>query len=821
MLSCLILSSAALLWPGATAASLYAQRPAQAGTAQSSGTITGTVVDSTGGEPLRSVSVAVLRPQSTQPISGAITGADGGFAVQGLSPGTWRIRVSSIGYQPRYIENIALKPGALTAALGTIKLQKADVKTQEVTVEARREVIETSIDKRVYNIGQDISVAGGTAVDALQNVPSVTVDADRNIQLRGSSGVVVLIDGKPSALVGSSRQAVLEQIAATDIERVEVLNNPGAKYDPEGVSGIINIVLKRERAGGLNGTVSLGAGTRDKYTGSASLNWRDGDWTVFGSYTGQYNDYFNRGKAFQRNSSSADVFFLDQSNDGYRRTPMHGGRVGMEWSPSQTHTLSLSSSLNFNGGREYSSIRYLFLDAAQQATGNSLRTADEDRNDLSGDIDATWKMSLGKPRHEWVTSARWSFSDRRRTIDAASAGTAQVVRPVQQTDNDEAFGVVTIQSDYSEPTDLGFLETGAKVTLRNIDSDFRALQAPAIGQPLVNDSGLTNRFLYDEQVYAAYASLSTAFDNFGITAGLRYEYTAYSIDQRTTNQRQNFNYGALFPSATVKYKFSPAEEIALSYSRRINRPSTNSLNPFPSFEDPYNLRTGNPALLPEYTHSFDLSFLYFAEGFSLSPSLYYRSTSDGINRFRYIDSNGVSVTTFNNFAAEDNLGLELIAQATIAPWWRLNGNTNIFYRSLDVGNLQQGLNRTGTAVSGRLMNVFKLTDALEFQLSYFLWWPGVLAQGTMDPMHGADIAMRYEIAKGMDLSFRLSDVFDTRQFAINTNGANFTAYNERKRETQVGFLTFSWRFGIQDQSANKRGRRDRQDGGGDAMDDGF
>ncbi|MBL7997346.1 MAG: TonB-dependent receptor [Candidatus Kapabacteria bacterium] len=783
----------------------------------------GRVLDAATKQPLGYTTITVFNKRGTDTsiAGGALVAKDGGFTVTNLKPGMYRIRARYIGYTTAFVDSIRLSPDTPQLILNDILLAQSAELKKTVTVEAEKELMQNTMDARVYTVGKDLTVAGGTLTDVLQNVPSVTVDQDRSIQLRGNSNVTILVDGKPSMLVGGGRGGSgLDQIPADAIESIEIITNPSAKYDAEGMTGIINIVMRKESRSGFNGSVSLNAGTRTKYTPSLTLNYKTDNVNVYSSYSFAWQNFFNRGTSnLQTFASQSSV---NQTSSGDNESFAHTPRIGADIILAEGHTLSTSVGANLRKSTDISNNIYLFESVTPSSLRNEKRDNNQDDSQYAYDANLGYKYDIA-PQQKFSIDGRFSESVTTTDLAATQLDILNVLSPVpierQKTFTDSRNRIITLQSDYQMPLGGGFrIETGVKNTNRFIDNDFRLENFDFTLNSFFVDARLTNRVQFTENVAAGYASISGGSGGFTYSAGLRAENTAYSIDQITSQQRFDNDYFSVFPSAFLRYKLNEFNEIGISYSRRITRPSIEALNPFAQFSDPFNFRLGNPYLLPEFSNVIELTGSINAESFSITPTLYHRRSTNSFSRFRTIDSGDVTRTTFVNLATSQSTGMEMILQSTITEWWRVNVSGNVFYQQVDADNLERGLKNSAWAGNTRFNSNVVITESISAQLSYMYNIFGVISQGTLQPMYNWDIAVRYEfLDKAASLSLRVSDIFDTRQFGVNTNTAAFNQEFTRKRESRIGFLTFSYRFGIDDSSSPRRPQDEQprmDDGGG-------
>jgi len=780
--------------------------------------IQGKVSDSKG-SLIEYATVALYHLPDTQLTTGIRSGANGAFILNGFKPGKYYVQVSFLGFENYRTAAFTIKKGE-TKQLGLIKLREDQKLLNEVTVSEERSMVQYGIDKKVYNPSKDIANTGGNATDVLQNIPSVQVDVDGNIQFRGSGNVTIYIDGKLSSLSGSDPAAVLAQIPADNIERIEIISNPSAKYDAQGSGGIINVVTKKGQKNGYNGSVNLTLGSRDKYQGSLILNFRKNRWNFRTSYG------FNQRNRYSISSTNRELSTLDESNliqerNGYDIQGRHRITLGTDFQANANNSLSFTYGINQSNNWDKDLRDYAFrFEAAQDSIGyRRSNTLEFDRNQ---NMSLSWDKKFKRKDENLRVDLNWSSSYDEDDMEANQlfyAGPSYYINK-QNTLSTRDVGVMIGQIDYTRPLlDDKKLELGAKANYRNIDNTFFSETLDTGGNEFVKDIGLSNQFIYQEQIYAAYATFTGLFRGIGYSAGLRAEQTLINSRQVTEDRNFNNDYLSLFPSLYLSYKFGKGKEVQANYSRRINRPGSRQLNPFRSFEDPLSQRQGNPNLNPEFINSYELNYVSIKKGLTLSAGIYMRQTLGNITRFRSIDSNGVTVTSYENLENSTNLGIELVGQVELFKWWNINANLNFYNQKMQANNIATGLQSSAWGGNARVSSNWKVTKTLGTQLNFNYWQPGWALQGTIDPFYSFDIGLRQELFKGKgDVGLRLSDVFNTRQFSINTIGEGFTQSNLWKRETRILYLSFSWRFGME---VKKQDRGGGSHGGGGDMDGDF
>ena len=793
------------------------------------GVVTGKIIDATTKQAIEYASVAVVRLRDSTVVTGGLTDADGNFLIEQVPFGKYALRVDFVGYR-RFNSpaTFTIKPpDNIKIAAGTLAITTTAASLETVTVTAERAAFVNNIDKKVFNVGKDIMAAGGSASDILQNVPSVTVDIDGNVALRGSANVTILIDGKPSALMGGSKADILRQLPAGSIESVELITNPSAKYDPEGVSGIINIVLKKNNQRGFNGTVTVGAGTGDKYNGNLAINYRTPTYNVFGTYgyrndTRVFNGYFER-KSLLTNG----IYDILNTSNGKKKDIGHNARVGADFYLNKNHTLGIGGGINVGNGNKTELTHYNEKDSAYTLRNYFERNNGTTETNLGYDGNLNYKWQMPKPKQELTADVSYSrnknvslgvFTPDTSRLAYNELITHQIGGEQQNLTNQNQ--VFTAQTDYTQPLGNGKLEAGYRYTNRAVETDLAFYRNTNTVSTL---DGRSNDFSYAERIHAAYGTYTgIAFDKLGYQAGLRLEQTNTAGDLKTTNVQTAQNYFSAFPSANINYKPNATEELRLSFSRRIRRPNGEEVNPFPDYDSPTVLRSGNPNIRPEFTNAYELGFVKNWEKHSLSATTYFRRTEDQIQRFITINpDNGVTTVSFINFAKRDNYGVELISKNEVTKWWNLLSTVNGFRTEVSTGSAGGNVSNAGLGFSARVQSNMTLPAALTLQLTGNYNTPFVMAQGSFAGMSSMDLGLRKDFAKGLfNLALSVNDVFDTQRFEVNTAGYNFEQHAIRKRESRVLRLTFTTRFGNIKSDSKSRRKSDNGDNSGGGVPDG-
>ncbi|MEP7265453.1 MAG: TonB-dependent receptor, partial [Bacteroidota bacterium] len=792
------------------------QRPDSASLANTpkTGIILGSVIDAASGEPVEYAAIAVFSVRDSSLKGGSLSNEKGKFTVTELpAMGRFRIKISFIGYADWQSEPVMLTPQKGSYDIGVVKMNVSGKNLNEVDITAEKSDFQNSIDRKVYNVDKNLVNVGGTATDVLQNVPSVTVDMDGNVSLRGSGAVTVFIDGKPSTLTGGSRQAILQQIPASAIESVEVISNPSAKYDAEGMAGIINIKTKKGKLKGLNGNTTLSVGTNNKYNASVGLNHRGAKLNVFGNYSFRSEERESESNSDQIYKQEITFKEIKSSSEGEQKNVFHTVKAGFDYNLNNQNTIGLSGSYSMRDENDpESNINLINYFSGEDAVSTRYEKSIQDNNTLEGTLD--YRRTFKDSKSELTASATYSMSDRGE--DNSYSGTSLEV-PYQLNNSAATFTSAIAQADYSHPFANAKLETGLKATQRINDNDVHA-EVLSDGFYL-NDIQYTDHFIYEEDVLAGYALYSGKIKFLDYSAGLRAEQTLTNGDSKTTSVNIDRNYLAFFPSASIKYNWKKSNDLQLSYSRRTNRPNINSLNPFVDYSDTLNIRTGNPYLLPEYIHSAELSYAKTLDKITATATVYYRHIDDVISRYHLVDeTTGISTYTVLNFNTADNIGLEGIlryqAKAGSLMW-----SFNVFQNTVNGSNVDPDITGTNTNWNTRLTANWKLMKNFTAQLTGMYSAPDRQPQRTIrSMMSGVDAGVKYDFWKGKaSLGFNVTDIFKTRKFDIHQDQDFYVLDSVRRRESQVATLSFSYRFGAQDNPFALRKKKNNpvQEGGGD------
>lgn len=754
------------------------------------------------GAPLEYVKIKVLKPDSST-ISGAFTTIQGNFSVDKLQDGEYIVQVIFPPFE-QIDSNIRLV-GSFD--FGTLKLSLTEsIDLDAVVAKGSRDVLKAGIDKKVYDVQDDLTSKGGTVQDLLNNIPSIQVDQDGNISLRGDANVIILIDGRPSALALGDGKNLLSALPANSIERIEVVTNPSAKYDPDGTSGIINIVLKKNKLKGFNGMVSATAATGNQYEGNLSLSYRNSKFNVFGNYSfNERNGYRNYYNQLNRFSGSANEIFLDQQREGTDKERGNTAVLGADFYINERSTLSLSGTLA-PGLRERTGELYtLQTNSAGDTLDYWLRNSSDPNKGLNMDFNGNFQRKLKQEGNEWSVNVNHSrgsedYEANYEQFNYWLGGTEVNQEPIlQRLYNKEATNTTTAQFDLTllYPKINARTEYGAKSIIRDQKVNPRSQTFDSTAGDFLDDTLANYDYAFHFEVHSVYAIFGQEKGKFKYQGGIRAEYAIQAPNLISSNEKYSKEYQNLFPSAHVKYALAENAELGLSYSRRINRPSAGQLNPFTSYADPLNLRSGNPFLEPEYINSIDLSYSLNKKKVTLSLSTFYRLTTDVMTRIKYFYPDNSSIVTFANLDRSTSGGGEIVFIWKPLKWLKNTLSSNGNYIQYVNSDPTTDWNNSGflwDVKNATVINFWKETASLQINVAYNA--PRPSPQGIVQRRGGVDVAFSKSfLSKKLNFVVRTTDVFDNIGFDLHFDRDGIDQRAEYKWQTRRLWFTVSYTFG--------------------------
>lgn len=786
--------------------------------------IKGKIIDMETDGPLEYATVSLFNSQDSTLVTGVITDSKGNFSLK-AKPGKYYVVLQFIGYESKTI-NINLKNNI---SLGDIVLRPDSALLEEVEVVAEKSTMTMTLDKRVFNVGKDVSSTAGNAIEVLDNIPSVNVDVEGNVSLRGDSGVQILVDGKVSGLAGVSTQDALRSLQADMIEKIEVVTNPSVRYDAEGTAGIINIVLKKDKRKGFNASVDLRGGFPVQWgekffkedfpfqTGlGASVNYRFKKFNVFANYNFNYRDdisdgytlteYYNGDYDYDPTIENHDdaTQITEQFTYRNRNHKGHNVRGGFDYYFTDNDILTFSTMFRQSKGHNLPSVTYIDNFPFENIQNFSRRTENWYNDRPMMEYTLSYDKYFGSKDNSLKASVRYfnnSDTEWSDIVDAEFLTQDDMDNDIpslsinQHTQTQENQENLQATVDFVHRYGFSVVELGGKYTGRWINNNM-----------MVTENGITledytHDFDYNQQVAALYGSYGREFGRFSGQIGMRYEFTLIDTYLKGTNSANNQNYHDIFPTGHLNYSLTEVDQIQASYARRIRRPWYGQMAPFHSFNDDRNIRTGNPELKPVYTDSYEFSYLRFWEKGNINFTTYYRHSTDVIRQFTTVIDD-ISYSRPENFGISDDYGVELVASLDIFKWWNINGSIN-FFKSNTVGDWN---NRHYTTDSyntfARLVTKFRIKNVCDLQITGRYMGPREEPLGYRDANYWCDFAASRDVFnKNATISLNIRDVFGSRQHGGESWGDNFWQYSESTWSTTSVTLNFNYRI---NQQQNKR-----------------
>jgi len=764
---------------------LYGQSPQKG---KNSFVLVGQVIDNSSKQPVEYATVTLLRKSDRAVLNGTTTDMEGKFILTGKEKSVV-LEVSFIGYESVTIEDIVFQNGKVD--LGEIKLGTDAQMLDEVVVRAEKSTTEFRLDKRVFNVGQDLSTTGASALEVLNNVPSVNVNIEGTITLRGSGGVQVLIDGRPSVLAEEGN--ALGTITAEMIDKIEVVTNPSAKYEAEGSSGIINIILKKNDKQGVNGSVTLNTGIPHNHSLGFSINNRSSKFNIFSQAGVGYKELPRDIENINTDKISGQT--VATIGEEFRNENFYNFILGSDYFINENNIITLSGSVAYEIEDQPSSTNFKLSNREGELISEWQRTEVTEATNPKFQYELKYKSVFpDNEDHALLFSAIGNYFGKDQSsvfTNRALQGTISL--PDQLTETSFEEGKYTFNLDYTRPFNNNWtLETGAQYVANNVSNDF--MVKDEINGTFVVDPGLTNVFDFDQKVLGVYGTTAYEGSKWGIKVGLRIENTDLTTLLETTNEENQQNFNSLFPSAHTSYKLTDRVSLQGGYSRRIYRPRLWDLNPFFNIRNNFNIRAGNPNLLPQFTDSYEVGSIFIYEKLTFNLNAYHRYTTEVIERVSTFEDN-VNIYKPFNIGTNRITGLEYNFKYLLSDKITFNGdaNYNIFSREGQFND--QNFDFTADQWSGKLTGRFKISDALEIESTGQYISRFQTVQGVVSANAFADMGIRYKLLKGRAvINFSVRDIFASRirEDQIDQNDFSIYHFSQRGRFITLGF---SYGFG--------------------------
>ena len=760
--------------------------------------VKGKVIESESTAPMGYANVAVFSAADSTVAGGIMTADNGTFEIKNLLPGKYYLSVNFIGFAKKTIP-IQITASKPVTDIGVVKLLTTDQKISEVEVVAEKQRVEFKIDRRVVNVSQNIVSTGGTAVEVLENTPSVQTDFEGNVTLRGSSNFTVLIDGRPSVVKGSD---ALRQLPAAGIDKIEIITNPSAKYDPDGDSGIINVVMKRNQKDSFSGLVNITAGLRDKYRGDANFTYRTKKWDFM--LGADFSDMTSQGtRNMTQKLTNGDTLTTRQTlADGTNFHKGHNFKAGIDYIVSPSTTIGIIGTIgkmehgDANLGHQTTSYNlgipstYVYQDNSSSRGGDywsgnvnfmhkfdnkghelqglfyfSGETGDDISNQINYNTGSNW-IAIDKNPYKYRSNESPKENEYRLKLD--------YILPINEKDK---------------------LEAGYQGRIEKSKENFIFEDFDYLTNNWVNNPKYSSLVDFSQDIHSVYGTFSHQNKGFSYQLGLRTEYTNRNLISQRANKTYTFNRFDFFPTVHLSQKFANDYELQASYSRRLNRPEGFMLEPFPSFMDPNNIRIGNPDLTPEYAGSYEMTVLKRLNASFVSLEGYYRHTKDLMTRIQTLGTDNIMYHTMANMNNDYSLGSELMINYEIKPGIRLVASGTLYNYWLKGQINGTDVDQRSTNFDGKLNFDTKLAKNTRMQLMGVYRGPSVSAQGRRDGMYFANASVKQDLfSNRLSATLQIQDIFGTMKFSGSSYGPNFENQFKFKRESQIVQLTLSYKI---------------------------
>jgi len=764
--------------------------------------LNGKIIEKGSNKPVEFVTVKLVVKADSSFIAGCITDAAGSFSLKNVPINEYYIEYSSIGFKPSRSKpfNVTTAKGNLN--LGTLELSTESQLLNEVVVTGQRQMFNNSIDRKVFNIERDMLSQSGAVTDLLQNIPSVAVGIDGNVSLRGSENVMVLINGKTSMLTMANRADILSQLPANTVDRIEVITNPSAKYKPDGTSGIINIVLKKNTTSGLNGSIVANGGNRSRYNSNLTLNYNPGKLNLFGSIGYRQDDrprYSNDNRKIT--STSNVVTYQDLHSEDMGRPKSVVSNFGMTFDFNKSNQVGLSGNTFSRTMTKNSFTDYLNSNAQKTPTSHYIRYGNTSAPESELGLAAFYLHKFKKEDHEIQFDYEYQHSPEKED----NFYNDQYINPVSPTTYDNTLihnntNEHLLSIEYKNPIREDIMwEAGYKGDFSTGDFNYviENLVSP-LGTPFWQiDPAHSNDFRFTQNVNALYTTFGQTIDKFSYMVGLRYEHS--QLESKLITPRDSVipnNYSNLYPSLHLTEKIGKNGELQLNYSRRVNRPESEDLNPNPEYNDPQNLRAGNPKLKPEFIHSIELGYQFKIGTTTVIPTLFYHNKYNGFTQIIVPLPNGVFLSTRENLSRNQSAGFELVSTFVIHKFLSGNLSSNVFYDQIDASNLGYSSNKSNITWSAKISATATITPTTMMQVSASYRAPQLTPQGSMLARYGMNIGARHDVLKKKgSIIATISDPFNTMTESSTMETQFLSKTTVRKRDARVFYLGFVYHFG--------------------------
>lgn len=787
--------------------------------------ISGKIIDKDTKQPLEYASVIFQSTTDVNYITGEITDENGDFAFE-VNADVYEIKVEYMGFDAMTIPERTVNTDW---NMGTVEVSAGDEQLEDLVIAVERSPVEIKLDKRIYNVGDDNVVKGGTASDVLDNIPSVSVDSDGTVSLRGNESVRVLIDGKPSGMASNIADA-LKMLSAESIEQVEVITNPSARYEAEGGAGLINIILKKGKNQGVNGNVTATVSDPFGYSVASTLNYREENFNIFANLSYRDNktlgNSVNNSEYFDENGNTSQ--FVDEYSNRERMRRGFNGNIGFEWYLTDKLTWNNNFSWRRSHGDNPNEVIYHTFDAQRNPDNSRVRNTAEDDMKENVDYTSEFTYKFNDEGHQLLASAtvfkNYDIEDSniRTYMLGTNNSLSEDITKAQEADLNHQ-----LRLDYTLPiNDNTHFEAGYLGTFNKLDTDY---EVNSYNNGILEPNELfLNNLEYKENIQALYTQFGSKINRFSYMLGLRWESSKINVNQFVTNDFNEKKYNNFFPSVFLNYEFNESTNASISYSKRVRRPRGRMLNPISDYSSSISFFMGNPDLDPAFTDAFDVGFMKRWNYFTLSTSAYLNRTTDSfefVRRINGVNDEGIPISVMSpiNLSDEYRYGMEFNFNYTPYHWLKLNGNLNLFqqqtrgdytFTDFDGNEVYQNFDQDAFRWTGRLTARVNLPADIDWQTNYMYFSGGNNSQGKMLDNHNINMSLSKDFFNDRaTLSFNVQDLLNSRKWRNETYLETANIYREMQWRERTFNLSFTYRFNQSKKEAQQRNNQMSNDDG--------
>jgi outer membrane receptor protein involved in Fe transport len=769
-----------------------------AATKITNGSVTGKVIEQSTNASMELANVIVFNAKDNSQAAGVTTDKNGVFKFSNLPEGTYYIEIGFIGFETLTTSSFTIENEKVD--LGTLTIKVNPIVLGSVEVTAEKQTFNNAIDRKIYMVEKDVLSQTGSASDLLQNIPSVSVDVNGTVSLRGAPNVTIFINGRPSLVMRKNSATALQQMPANTIERIEVITNPSAKYKPDGIGGIINIVLKKESRYGLNGTVMANAGNLNRYNANATINFNPGGINLFGSYgfRRSNNPRVSTDSRIKKDSLYQAISYYDNTSSSSAKPLAHIANLGMDYSINGNNKVGISGNYFYQDSYHTQNSQTTFRDGMQQITTDFTTDRTNDEYEKEYELNSTYELSFDKEDHVLNFELNYSGYDEREDNHYNELYTAPAVaNALHHILVQKAGQLAEFYAEYayplSEETELnaGYVGEFMRDDIRYLGEDYDARRGS-----WMTDFNKTNRFLFHQDIHALYATFGHSIEDFSFLTGLRSEQVLITSDLVTSDSLIPNNYFKIYPTLHLAYDINDHHQFQLNYSRRVRRADSDEHNPFAEYSDPRNMEAGNPKIKPEQIHSVEFGYHLKQDYFSVLPIVYYRYKYDAFTEIRRFVNDSTMLTTFANLATDRSAGMEFIVSGEVKKYISLNFSADAFYHIIDASNLGYSENKSTISWNAKLAANLRFTSSNLIQINAYYRSAQLTPQGERLPSFLLNLGMRqYLFNQKASLTITVSDIFKSLKWKREIDTPILYETATSKRNSQIIYFGFTYHFG--------------------------